>query len=88
MSPASLEKRRHWPVFSRQERKKVTAGEMAGGAIVPSDGPATDYGGSLTLLVFMSCLVAASGGLIFGYDIGISGPVFKTKLLYFSCSEL
>jgi hypothetical protein len=62
--------------------EKVTAGEMAGGAIVPSDGPATDYGGSLTLSVFMSCLVAASGGLIFGYDIGISGPVFKTKLLY------
>jgi len=59
----------------------VTAGEMAGGAIVPNDGPATDYGGSLTLSVFMSCLVAASGGLIFGYDIGISGPVFKTKLL-------
>jgi hypothetical protein len=48
---------------------------MAGGAIAPSDGPATDYGGSLTLSVFMTCLVAASGGLIFGYDIGISGAL-------------
>ncbi|CAN6269968.1 unnamed protein product [Urochloa humidicola] len=52
---------------------------MAGGAIVPSDGPATDYGGSLTLSVFMSCLVAASGGLIFGYDIGISGGVSEME---------
>ncbi|CAL5031718.1 unnamed protein product [Urochloa decumbens] len=48
---------------------------MAGGVVVPSDGPAADYGGGLTLSVFMSCLVAASGGLIFGYDIGISGGV-------------
>ncbi|WVZ60703.1 hypothetical protein U9M48_010689 [Paspalum notatum var. saurae] len=45
---------------------------MAGGAVVPSDGSVADYGGGLTLSVFMTCLVAASGGLIFGYDIGIS----------------
>jgi MFS transporter, SP family, sugar:H+ symporter len=53
---------------------------MAGGVIVPSDGPAGGYGGGMTLSVFMSCLVAASGGLIFGYDIGISGeagPFFQ-----------
>ncbi|XP_066347450.1 sugar transport protein MST1-like [Miscanthus floridulus] len=52
---------------------------MAGGVIVPSDGPATDYGGGLTLSVFMTCLVAASGGLIFGYDIGISGGVSEME---------
>ncbi|KAL6650821.1 hypothetical protein ACP70R_009746 [Stipagrostis hirtigluma subsp. patula] len=52
---------------------------MAGGVIVPSDGPAADYGGGLTLPVFMSCLVAASGGLIFGYDIGISGGVSEME---------
>nr|CAB3484707.1 unnamed protein product [Digitaria exilis] len=46
---------------------------MPGGVVVPSDGPAADYGGGLTLSVFLTCLVAASGGLIFGYDIGISG---------------
>ncbi|GJN27429.1 hypothetical protein PR202_gb15453 [Eleusine coracana subsp. coracana] len=45
---------------------------MGGGVIIPKDGPTGGYGGSLTLSVFMSCLVAASGGLIFGYDIGIS----------------
>ncbi|XP_066342991.1 sugar transport protein MST1-like [Miscanthus floridulus] len=52
---------------------------MAGGVIVPSDGPAADYGGGLTLSVFMTCLVAASGGLIFGYDIGISGGVSEME---------
>ncbi|TVU14351.1 hypothetical protein EJB05_37814 [Eragrostis curvula] len=52
---------------------------MAGGVIVPSDGPAVDYGGRLTLSVFMSCFVAASGGLIFGYDIGISGGVSQME---------
>lgn len=45
---------------------------MAGGAVVV-DGPAPDYGGRLTLSVLTTCFVAASGGLIFGYDIGISG---------------
>lgn len=46
-----------------------------GGAVVANvDGlPAADYGGRLTLSVLTTCLVAASGGLIFGYDIGISG---------------
>lgn len=36
---------------------------------------AKDYPGKLTLYVFLSCVVAATGGLIFGYDIGISGGV-------------
>nr|XP_018675986.1 PREDICTED: sugar carrier protein C-like [Musa acuminata subsp. malaccensis] len=29
----------------------------------------------MTLFVFLTCIVASSGGLIFGYDIGISGGV-------------
>nr|CAB3487228.1 unnamed protein product [Digitaria exilis] len=52
---------------------------MPGGVVVPSDGPAADYGGGLTLSVFLTCLVAASGGLIFGYDIGISGGVSEME---------
>ncbi|WVZ85902.1 hypothetical protein U9M48_032760 [Paspalum notatum var. saurae] len=52
---------------------------MAGGAVAPSDGPVPDYGGGLTLSVLMTCLVAASGGLIFGYDIGISGGVSEME---------
>ncbi|XP_034915003.1 sugar transport protein 5 [Populus alba] len=31
--------------------------------------------GKITLSVLITCIVAASGGLIFGYDIGISGGV-------------
>ncbi|RWW02313.1 hypothetical protein BHE74_00017456 [Ensete ventricosum] len=45
---------------------------MAGGAIVNTRG-GKDYPGKLTLFVFLTCVVAATGGLIFGYDIGISG---------------
>ena len=33
------------------------------------------YEGRVTLHVVMACMVAASGGLLFGYDIGISGGV-------------
>ncbi|XP_008812644.2 sugar transport protein MST3-like [Phoenix dactylifera] len=47
---------------------------MAGGAIVNA-GATKDYPGKLTVFVFFTCVVAATGGLIFGYDIGISGGV-------------
>ncbi|KAM0951896.1 putative major facilitator, sugar transporter, major facilitator superfamily [Dioscorea sansibarensis] len=47
---------------------------MAGGAIINTAG-GKDYPGKMTLFVFLTCLVAATGGLIFGYDIGISGGV-------------
>jgi len=47
---------------------------MAGGAMVNAAG-GKDYPGKLTLFVFFTCVVAATGGLIFGYDIGISGGV-------------
>ncbi|XP_042486542.1 sugar transport protein 10-like [Macadamia integrifolia] len=47
---------------------------MAGGAMV-STGPIKNYSGGMTAFVFVTCFVAASGGLIFGYDIGISGGV-------------
>nr|CAD1832152.1 unnamed protein product [Ananas comosus var. bracteatus] len=46
---------------------------MAGGFSVPDGGK--EYPGKMTLFVFLACLVASSGGLIFGYDIGISGGV-------------
>ncbi|RVW56018.1 Sugar transport protein 1 [Vitis vinifera] len=31
------------------------------------------FSGKVTASVVITCIVAASGGLIFGYDIGISG---------------
>jgi hypothetical protein len=36
-------------------------------------GPGREYPGNLTPYVTVTCVVAAMGGLIFGYDIGISG---------------
>ncbi|XP_060196115.1 sugar transport protein 10-like [Lycium barbarum] len=46
------------------------AGGFAGGG---NGGP--EYEGKVTTFVIMTCLVAATGGLLFGYDIGISGGV-------------
>ena len=49
---------------------------MAIGGFV--EGPAAaaagaDYGGRVTSFVVLSCIVAGSGGILFGYDLGISG---------------
>jgi hypothetical protein len=48
---------------------------MPGGAFLLNSGGGgmADYGGGLTVPVVVTCFMAASGGLIFGYDIGISG---------------
>ncbi|KAL2467236.1 Sugar transport protein 1 [Abeliophyllum distichum] len=48
---------------------------MAGGGFAPGPGTGKEYAGNLTLYVTVTCIVAAMGGLIFGYDIGISGGV-------------
>ncbi|KAJ8767651.1 hypothetical protein K2173_018209 [Erythroxylum novogranatense] len=47
---------------------------MAGGVVVAA-GAGKDYPGRFTFNVFITCLAAAVGGLIFGYDLGISGGV-------------
>ncbi|XP_051217629.1 sugar transport protein MST1 [Lolium perenne] len=52
---------------------------MAAGVAKVGDGSASVYGGELTFSVLITCFVAASGGLIFGYDIGISGGVSQMK---------
>ncbi|GER27194.1 sugar transporter [Striga asiatica] len=46
---------------------------MAGGGFVPGPGGGKEYPGNLTTYVIVTCVIAAMGGLIFGYDIGISG---------------
>lgn len=38
-----------------------------------------NYPGKLTLYVLVTCVIAGMGGLIFGYDIGISGGVTTMK---------
>ncbi|KAF9623998.1 hypothetical protein IFM89_007696 [Coptis chinensis] len=52
---------------------------MAGGGFV-SKGEVKDYGGKMTVFVLMTCLIAATGGLIFGYDLGISGGVTSMEV--------
>ncbi|KAF8714925.1 hypothetical protein HU200_027463 [Digitaria exilis] len=43
------------------------------GQLVPTAGRVRDYGESVTFTVVVTCLMAASCGLILGYDSGISG---------------
>ncbi|CAL5031707.1 unnamed protein product [Urochloa decumbens] len=56
---------------------------MAGGgsaaAAAEGGGHGRDYGGGVTVPVVVTCLMAASCGLIFGYDIGISGGVTQME---------
>ncbi|XP_059438117.1 sugar carrier protein C-like [Corylus avellana] len=42
---------------------------------IPAGVPGREYPGNLTPYVLVTCIVAGMGGLIFGYDIGISGGV-------------
>ena len=45
---------------------------MAGGLAVATNST-KQYNGKITSFVICSCIVAALGGAIFGYDIGVSG---------------
>ncbi|KAK7303168.1 hypothetical protein RJT34_14070 [Clitoria ternatea] len=47
------------------------------GVIMTNVGEEKEYPGKLTMRVFTTCVVAAFGGLIFGYDLGISGGVMS-----------
>ncbi|KAG5616097.1 hypothetical protein H5410_015921 [Solanum commersonii] len=48
---------------------------MAGGNFISADEGGSEYPGKLTRYVAITCIMAAMGGLIFGYDIGIYGGV-------------
>ncbi|XP_061376533.1 sugar transport protein 13-like [Gastrolobium bilobum] len=47
---------------------------MAGGGFASAGGN-TEFEAKITFTVIISCIMAATGGLMFGYDIGISGGV-------------
>uniref|UniRef100_A0A0E0MI04 Major facilitator superfamily (MFS) profile domain-containing protein n=1 Tax=Oryza punctata TaxID=4537 RepID=A0A0E0MI04_ORYPU len=47
----------------------------AGGLSVSAPPPGTEFEAKITPTVVVSCVMAATGGLIFGYDIGIAGGV-------------
>jgi len=47
---------------------------MAGGVVPVDSSPITNgFVGKITLSIVITCIVAASSGLLFGYDLGISG---------------
>ncbi|XP_058781951.1 sugar transport protein 5-like [Vicia villosa] len=50
---------------------------MAGGGFTVDSTPVTsiNIGGKLTFSIFISCIVVASSGILFGYDLGVSGGV-------------
>ncbi|CAK7357255.1 unnamed protein product [Dovyalis caffra] len=50
---------------------------MAAGLAIASAGE--QYNGKMTWFAVLSCMMAAMGGVIFGYDIGISGGVTSMK---------
>ena len=63
-------------------------------AVGVSNERAQQYQGGVTLYVVVACMVAAIGGSIFGYDIGISGmyvycPILSNifHLLSILCAE-
>lgn len=49
---------------------------MAGG-LISENGGTRSYEGRVTSFVVCTCLIAATGGLLFGYDLGISGSDHK-----------
>ncbi|MQL41484.1 hypothetical protein EI012_26615, partial [Escherichia coli] len=46
---------------------------MTGGGF--STGGGGDFEAKITPIVIISCIMAATGGLMFGYDVGVSGGV-------------
>lgn len=64
-------------IYGQGRRKQIEVSRdrieasMAVGLAIASNG--RGYSGKMTSTVILSCMVAATGGIIFGYDIGISG---------------
>ncbi|XP_009596744.1 sugar transport protein MST4-like [Nicotiana tomentosiformis] len=48
---------------------------MAGGGFSASGAGGKEFEAKITPIVIISCIMAATGGLMFGYDIGVSGGV-------------
>jgi hypothetical protein len=62
---------------------------MAGGGFATSGGG--DFEAKITPIVIISCIMAATGGLMFGYDVGVSGIFFflmNTFVILFNVTNL
>lgn len=56
---------------------------MPGGGFAASVPPAgVEFEAKITPIVIISCIMAATGGLMFGYDVGISGNFILILFLF------
>ena len=46
---------------------------MAGGGFATATANGVEFEAKITPIVIISCIMAATGGLMFGYDVGVSG---------------
>lgn len=53
---------------------------MAVGTVPDSQDLPRRYGGRVTTFVVLSCITAGMGGVIFGYDIGVSGACLQLQI--------
>lgn len=60
---------------------------MAGGVVPVDSSPIPNpngFLGKITLSVVITCIVAASSGLLYGYDLGVSGLCSRASFCYSS----
>jgi len=60
---------------------------MAGGGFT-SGGAGGEFEAKITPIVIISCIMAATGGLMFGYDVGVSGDPSSLRTRTHTCSFL
>lgn len=46
---------------------------MPAGGFSTAPGGGVEFEAKITPIVIISCIMAATGGLMFGYDVGVSG---------------
>lgn len=51
--------------------------------VVSGSGENQEFEGRITVYVIVCVIIAAFGGLMFGYDIGISGFLYSSEYLYY-----
>ena len=57
---------------------------MAGGGFAESGGPRAElYEHKVTWYLIFTCIVAAMGGSLFGYDLGVSGNFLSSVFFFY-----
>jgi hypothetical protein len=54
---------------------------MPAGGFYGPPGGGTEFEAKITPIVIISCIMAATGDLMFGYDVGVSGTYVVNKSL-------